>query len=69
MDTSMIFTISGTGLAVIAANIGLIAWLRSDMKMFEYEIRSWKEEIQKESRDFHGRLCQIEERNSKKGKS
>jgi len=53
-------------LAIIAANLSLMAWLRSDMKMFETQIRSWKEEIQKESKEFHGRLCQIEERNKSK---
>ena len=53
-------------LAIIAANLSLMAWLRSDMKMFETQIRSLKEEIQKESKEFHGRLCQIEERNKSK---
>ena len=33
------------------------------MKSFETEIRGWKEEIQKDSRDFHGRLCKIEQKN------
>jgi hypothetical protein len=37
--------------------------IKSDMKAFETEIRGWKEEIQKESRDFHGRLCALSERN------
>ncbi len=57
-------------IAIIGSNIALITWLRSDMKSFESKIElqvdSIKKEMQKESRDFHGRMCAIEERN--KGK-
>ncbi len=60
MDLSLMFTIIGTGAAVIGANIALISWLRSDIKSFEGEIRGWKEEIYKEMKDFHGRLCSLE---------
>jgi len=70
MDISVILTVVLTGLgtaaAIIGSNIALISWLRSDMKAFETKIESWKEEMQKESKDFHGRLCGIEERNKKK---
>jgi len=77
METSVILTGIGTGLAIIGSNIALISWLRADMKSFEIKVESWKEEINKESKDFHGRLermdcefkmrlCSIEERN--KGK-
>jgi hypothetical protein len=62
---TVILTGVGTVVTVVGANIGLIAWLRSDMKMFESEIRDWKNEINKEMKDFHGRLCAIEERNKK----
>lgn len=52
--------------------------LRSDMKSFETEIRGWKEdfrkdmasyrdEVKNEMKDFHGRLCAIEERNKDRG--
>jgi hypothetical protein len=54
-----------TVLAIAATNIGLITWIKSDVKSFESEIRGWKEEINKEMKDFHGRLCAIEERNRK----
>lgn len=66
MHISIILTLIGTGVAVIGSNIALISWLRSDMKMFETEIRGWKQEIQKEMTDFHGRLCAIEEKNKMK---
>lgn len=77
MDLSLILTIVGTGVgtgvAIIGANIALFSWIRSDMKSFETKIETdlksfetkiegWKEEINKESRDFHGRLCSLESR-------
>lgn len=65
MDWTVILTGIGTVITVVGSNIALMTWLRSDMKSFESEIRGWKEEIQKESKDFHGRLCTIEERNRK----
>ena len=55
MEWSQIFTIA-------AINVGLIAWLRADMKSFENKIEGWKEEINKEMKDFHGRLCSLESR-------
>lgn len=65
MDWTIILTGVGTIIAIVGANIGLISWLRADMKTFEIKIEGWKEEISKEMRDFHGRLCTIEERNRK----
>ena len=60
-------------LAIIGANIGLIAWLRSDMQIIRTEASADRRdllqiirEIKDEMKDFHGRLCAIEERN--KGK-
>ncbi|MDQ1280045.1 MAG: hypothetical protein QG670_1307 [Thermoproteota archaeon] len=63
MDMTLVITAIGTIVTIIAANIALVSWMRSDIKSFETEIRGWKEEIYKEMRDFHGRLCSIEERN------
>jgi len=76
MDLTVILTGVGTVVAVVGSNIALISWLRSDMKSFESEmksdmidfkkeVRGWKDEINKEMKDFHGRLCTIEERNKK----
>lgn len=53
----------GTILSIVGLNAVLFSWLRSDIKGFECEIRGWKDEINSEMRDFHGRLCQIEEKN------
>lgn len=52
----------GIILSVAGLNYALLSWLRADMKSFEAEIRSWKDEINKEMRDFHGRMCSLEER-------
>ncbi len=65
MDVGIIITVIGSVAAIVGSNIALIGWLRADMKSFESEVRGWKEEMQKESKDFHGRLCAIEERNKK----
>ncbi len=62
MDLGIFLTALGAVMAILATNIGLISWLRSDMKAFETEIRGWKEEIHKESKDFHGRLASLEAR-------
>jgi hypothetical protein len=66
VDLTVILTGIGTIIAVVGANVALISWLRSDIKSFEQEIRGWKDEIYKEMRDFHGRLCTIEERKNLK---
>lgn len=49
-------------LAIAGINVALFTWMRSDFKAFEGEIRGWKEEINKEMKDFHGRMCALEER-------
>lgn len=82
IDLNIFLTAIGVG-----ANIGLISWLRADMKSFETEMRGWRQdfeaemrgwredfrkdmsiyrdEVKNEMKDFHGRLCMIEERNKK----
>ena len=63
MDASVILTGVGTVITIVGSNIALIGWLRSDMKSFETEVRGWRKDIDKEMKDFHGKLCTIEERN------
>jgi len=63
MDGATLLTAAGTVITIVGSNIALIGWLRSDMKSFEIEVRGWKDEVQKEMKDFHGRLCAIEEKN------
>lgn len=62
MDLTIPLTAAATVFTVIGSNIALMAWLRSDIKSFEGEIRGWKDEINKEMKDFHGRLCSLEAR-------
>ena len=81
MDAAILLTAAGTVVAIVGSNIALIGWLRSDMKSFENKIEnkidsftndfrkemaSYKNEVSKEMKDFHGRLCSIEERNKRK---
>lgn len=56
MDLTIILTVIGAAAAIIGSNIALISWLKSEMKSFEIEVRGWKEEINKEMKDFHGKL-------------
>ncbi len=56
-------------LSIIAANLAMFFWLRiegnADRREMSSMIRQFKDEVQKEMKDFHGRLCAIEERNKK----
>lgn len=65
LDAGSVLTAVGAVITVVGSNIALFSWLRSDIRTFETEIRGWKEEVNKEMRDFHGRLCAIEERNKR----
>lgn len=62
MDLTIILTGAAAVLAIVGTNVSLIAWLRSDIRSFETEVRGWKDEINKEMKDFHGRLCSLESR-------
>lgn len=59
MDWTQVFTIVG-------ANIGIFLWLRSESSADRREIHSILRELKDELKDFHGRLCAIEERNKEK---
>jgi len=52
-------------MTIVGVNIALFSWLRADMRLFESKIESWKSDIDKEMKDFHGRLCAIEEMRGK----
>ena len=59
MDWTQVLTIVGSNLVLILMMFGtnVAIWMHTDKKI---------EAIQQEMKDFHGRLCAIEERN--KGK-
>lgn len=59
-------------ITIVMSNFALFLWVRSESKsdmreisgeiqVFKSEIRGWKYEIYHEMKDFHGRLCSIEE--------
>ena len=45
--------------------VGLFLWSRSESREDTRHILSLIDAIQKEIKDFHGRLCSIEERNKR----
>jgi hypothetical protein len=58
---------------ISAINVSLIGWMRQDMKSFEdrtdakmnafaAKVEGWQMDIQNEMKDFHGRMCTLEER-------
>lgn len=53
-------------LTIIAANFAMFLWVRSeansDRRDLASAIKTMNEGIQAEMKDFHGRLCSIEER-------
>lgn len=52
MDWLQVLTIAGS-------TIGACWWLNREHKL---EIKEFRNEWQKESKDFHGRLCSLEEK-------
>ncbi len=72
MDWNIILTGLGIVLAVIGCNVTLFSWLRGDIAVLRTDSAADRRdflhltrEIQAEIKDFHGRLCAIEERNKK----
>lgn len=56
-------------LTLFFANAGLVIWFRSesrsDWRHMDAKLDNSIRAIQEEMKDFHGRLCAIEERNKK----
>lgn len=53
-------------LSIIGSNILLFLWVRTESRSDHRELETWTKQmlsaIQTEMKDFHGRLCTIEER-------
>lgn len=62
MDTQTLIAISTLVLANIGTTIGLFTWASSSATNESRDTRRILEAIQAEIKDFHGRLCSIEER-------
>ena len=56
-------------LTIVGSNLALFLWVRTESRSDHRALESWTKEmisaIQTEMKDFHGRLCAIEERNKK----
>jgi len=50
-------------LTIVAANFAMILWCMRERRADFLYIMKLIEEMKSEMRDFHGRLCAIEERN------
>jgi hypothetical protein len=66
MDTTTLITISAIVVANIGTTIGLFTWATSHAANDSRDSRRILEAIQAEIKDFHGRLCAIEEKNKQK---
>lgn len=57
-------------LSLFVANAALIMWFRSesrnDWRHMDNKLDIFTKAVQEEMKDFHGRLCAIEERNKNK---
>lgn len=52
-------------LTLFFANAGLIIWFRAESRADHRQVVDLIMAIQQEMKDFHGRLCAIEEKNKK----
>jgi len=55
----------GQVLTILGANIGLFIWARSEANQDRRQFIELLKGIHDEMKDFHGRLCAIEERKKK----
>lgn len=73
MDWSQVITILAANIAIffgiIAIMVTLFLWVRSEAREDHRTLLSWTQQmmntIQQENKEFHGKLCAIEERNKK----
>jgi len=77
MEITHLITIAAVVIANIGTMLGLFMWsttradlasqnIREENKQYSKETQRILEAIQSEMKDFHGRLCAIEERNRPK---
>lgn len=52
-------------ITILGTNLGMFIWARSESAQDRRQIFDLMKSIQDEMKDFHGRLCKIEERNKK----
>lgn len=76
MDYAIIITVTGTAIAMIGVMISMMFWMRGEANSLRAEAKEDRKDliqisrnleialngIQNEMKDFHARLCTIEER-------
>lgn len=71
MTWTDVITIVGANFALMSVGMGititLFLWCRAEAREDQHQIRELIVAIQSEMKDFHGRLCAIEERNKQGG--
>lgn len=69
MEWTHVAAIIASNFALMGVAITLFLWSRSESRADHRSLESWTKDmlasIQSEMKDFHGRLCAIEERNRK----
>ena len=79
MDIGLIIAISGSTIAIVATVLAMMFWSRSEANTLRAEAKEDRKDflqicrtleltvnaIQTEMKDFHGRLCAIEEKGRK----
>lgn len=57
-------------LTIVGSNVAMFLWARSESRADHRALETWSKDmlsaIQQEMKDFHGRLCAIEERQMRK---
>lgn len=62
MNAEIIWTIIGTGLAIAGINVWMFTWLRSEANADRRDIHNILLDMTKDTKDFHARMCVLEER-------
>ena len=65
MDWAQVLTVLGTNIALLGTNIALFIWSRTEANQDRRQMLDILTGIHEEMKDFHGRLCAIEERKRK----
>lgn len=65
MDVIQVLTLIGVAIANIGTTITLFIWSTNHTAEDRREMNILLKAIQEEMKDFHGKLCTIEERNKK----
>lgn len=72
MDLGIIVAVIGVGIAMVGVVIAMMFWVRTEANMLRSEAKEDRKDlvelvyaIQLEVKDFHNRLCIIEERRIK----